>query len=442
MSNTGKLKAQQLQELLARALNGDLIDIDENKPLPISFPYKYFLTEPQHGKQKVLWIKKDQVVEYVADKAVENCVIKATQALSADYESYRVTASQAKAVSNYWFGLTKIFDHNQIKPVLQKSTPGYTFQRLDFDIAEQPTPLFDDFLGHVETNRNALLSYIGMLFDETAPRQFYLWLYGQGNDGKGTLARFIKKIFGDAYVACQEPARKKGLSEDKFFTSRLVGKRIGIFGDVTNRDLVSDSLFLQLTGGDAVSVEYKGKDAVTMDLNVLFLFLSNHLPNISGSKAHMRRAVICSMKERPDDFTPTADYESHLWEERAGILYKCVTAWASMKSKYGRFVFDTEVSEALAEDNELQWETLFENNLELHKDGQLLPHDLQQRFVDLRMNQYTLSQFKNWLERRKQIKVFRPSPGAKRYFPGVQLKPLVPHRHLAVVNNGDHTTLF
>jgi len=435
MSTTGKLKAQQLQEDLMRALNGETIDLPEGE-LPISFPHKYLVAEPEHGKRRVLWHQNEDVLEYVSDSAIDNCLIQATMKLPSAYEQYRITSSKVEGVKKYWMCGTKLFDHNQIKPVLQKSTPGYTFRRLDFDMSDSPTPLFDDFLSHVETNAEALLAYIGMLFDESAPRQYYLWLYGQGNDGKGTLARFLKRIFGQAYAACQEP--DKTLSQDKFFTSRLMGKRLGVFSDVQKGKIVKDSLFLQLTGGDAVSIEYKGKDAITVDLNIFFMFLGNTLPEITGMRAQMRRAIICTLKERPASFVPQADYEDRLWEERAGILYKCWNAWQSMKNEHGRMIFNTEVSSDLAEDNETQWESFFNFNLEMDEKGKLLPYELADRFKQLRMTAWELREFKAWLWRSKSIKVFRGAGDEPRVYPGVKLKPFVPNRHLSVV--GDDAT--
>lgn len=321
------------------------------------FPHKFHKHSLERGKYAVLEEAEGQEVKYVGPDAVAEELLRFTADLPHEMEDYKLDAEKANKVRNYWLYHMNNFTH-EIKPVLQKSEPGWTFKRLDFDMKDEPTPIFDDFLSRIETNTDAFLAYNGMLFDPTAPRQQYLWLMGPGGDGKGSWCRFLGKIFGEE--ASASLTAMKDMGKDKFFTSRFIGKRVATFPDCHYPRFVQEEIFMSLSGGDNIYCEFKHGHGYTTKLTTLFVFASNFLPEISSSQSNMRRAIICTMRGRDTEEKADPAYEDNLWKERAGIIYKCCEAWKRHKAENGYVIVDKLVAEMVAEESEERWESIFE----------------------------------------------------------------------------------
>jgi len=419
MKGDPKPTTQELFDVLTEVLNGNDLIFDavfgSDKP-PLG--EKFIIVEPSKGQRQILTVAYDGVVAYCHENAVVAALLSWSKKLPADFTNYKFTFNKARQCVDYWLHSSPVVDLDTIYPVLQKSSPGLTFHRLDFDMKEEPTPLFDDILSRVETNKAALRAFIGMIFDKTAPRQYYLWLHGKGGDGKGTLSRMLRRFLGDAYVVLSDDKNQ----HNQFFTSRLLGKRLGVFPDCDNRDIVKSGMFMSITGGDPVFIERKGKDGFTAEIETLCMFLSNKLPNISGAHSDLRRAVICQMTPRQDkEQDPT--YEARLWEERAGIMHKCWSEWQDMNAKYGHLNVDIEAAGDLAEENETVFEEIFERHFCL-ADSELSATEIYAALREDRISNSLIHDFYAWLERSKGVTPSRSRVNGRRkkVFPGVGLR--------------------
>lgn len=371
---------------------------------------------PEVGKFQVLEVLPGKVVRHVHEDAVTAAVLKFCDNLpSKDFPFYKLDAGRADKAMAYWLLSTPPITE-KIYPVLQKSTDGYTFQRLPFDLSATETPLFDDFLAHMTSNVPAFLAYVGALFDADAPRQNYLWVWGEGGDGKGVFCRFLRRCFADAYVALSSDSR----NINQFFTARLMGKRIGIFQDCHSPKFVQSELFMMLSGGDPVFVEQKGKDGYTTDIDTMFIFSSNLEPDITGSKAHRRRAIVCGMRERTEYNGAKNTYEARLWIEAPGILHKCVEAWRQMKTEHGEIVVDGSATDRIVENSEEIFEHVlseyFHINKEKTTEGIKCADLAGQLTKQLHWRSHEVGRFKDYLKRRGILQA-RLDRGGPRYYP-------------------------
>ena len=319
---------------LAREVFGDVI-----------FKQRFGVLEPDAGVYRYIEILPNKVVRYTTEKAIKHAFIACIAELPEDYFPYKIAADKVRAVVDYWQALPESQFREKIYPVLEKSQEGYCYHRLPFDACEMPTPLFDSFLAHVETNKFALQAFLGGLLDPNFRRQFYLWLWGSGGDGKGTLMRLLHRIFQNAYTVMSSSQKAQ---ESQFFTSSLIGKRVAAFQDCHNPKLVRSEVFMQLTGGDALRIEPKGKDAYVTDIDALAIVSSNDQPNLTNSKAHIRRLIMCEMRQREVLDGDPQTYEDRLWGEVAGIMWKCKEAWKQMKEKHGGMIADQEAAQDVA----------------------------------------------------------------------------------------------
>ena len=305
-----------------------------------------------------------------------------------------------------------------VAPVRFLSDTGFCFRRLDFDLTEgsgEHTAL-DGFLARC-SDPQAVGQWIGSLFVES-PREQYLWLHGEGGDGKSTLVRFLARLLGDGYRSRVVPQ-----PGDRFWTSGIVGASLVAFNDTNNYGFPASGLFKSLTGGDAVQVEEKGKPLKNVTISAKFIFTSNEKPKLSSERADRRRAIYIEVAALPDE-DRDFNIDNVLWNDRANIISQCVSLYNRMKTAGGQIKCDLSKLDELISDNEMEFEAVFEKWF-LDDPGS---HVTAVRFAEIMTQQYKQrhdsTQFRAWLGRTKKTKSksMRVGENFARVLPGFREK--------------------
>ncbi len=303
--------------LLYRAV-GLAIDRSEYSLLP-AFPRRFVIVEPAKGIRNVLEVDEETgVCEYIDLAGVRNAILRYVTVTLCGRPGYSWEARQAKDCADHWLALAEPVP--EPPAVLWQGEEGLCFNRLPWafapDYEGDQTPTFNALFSRI-SNASALIEWVGSLFDPAADRQQYVWLYGQGGDGKGALVRFLKRVLGRAFASKQPPAR-----DEVHWTSGLLGKRLIVFPDANAAGFPASGLFKSLTGGDPVDINPKYKSSYCVELLAKYLFLSNARPLLSSEKADMRRAIYCEFSGGPSQIDPT--FERKLWAEGGAFLSTCI----------------------------------------------------------------------------------------------------------------------
>lgn len=105
-----------------------------------------------------------------------------------------------------------------------------------------------------------------------------------GNTGKSQYTSLLSSFFDDGFISAV-PLDK--LSE-RFAVSFLQSKRLNIVGDQQNTDILASNVFKELTGGDMVFCEPKGRQAYSFRYRGGLVFGCNDLPCFTDDKGgHM-----------------------------------------------------------------------------------------------------------------------------------------------------------
>lgn len=286
-----------------------------------------------------------------------------------------------------------------VAPVRFASDPGFCWRRLDFDLADDScdATALDGFLSRC-SDPQAVGQWIGSLFVES-PREQYLWLHGEGGDGKSTLVRFLARLLGDGYRSRVVPQ-----PGDRFWTAGVVGASLVAFNDTNNYGFPASGLFKSLTGGDAVQVEEKGKPLKNVTISAKFIFTSNEKPKLSSERADRRRAIYIEVAALPDDQRDW-NIDKVLWNDRANIISQCVSLYQRMKSTGGQINCDLSKLDDLISDNEMEFEAVFEKWF-VEEPGS---HIAAVRFAEIMALQYKqrhdATQFRAWLGRIKKTEI-------------------------------------
>lgn len=204
-------------------------------------------------------------------------------------------------------------------------------------------------------NRLAFLCYIGSTLDLRSKPQQYLWMHGDGQDGKSSILKVLKKVFGGAALVTDWPSHP-----NNFYTSRFEGRRLLLVDEEPGGICVRSDLWKRITGSDTISIEPKGKQPYEIRNNLLIIVGSNFRPSTKAKKADLRRLIICDVKTF--DGIPFARFDEHLLEEFSDFMSLCQILWDRFKGISDLAPVDVEVTrQNLEEVNGKISEFIFEN---------------------------------------------------------------------------------
>jgi putative DNA primase/helicase len=116
-----------------------------------------------------------------------------------------------------------------------------------------------------------------------------IFLYSaQGSTGKGTFQALIKSLVGIENVA----TLKLQDFAQRFATAQLLGKSVCIGDDNPGGYLRDVSTFNSVVTGDPIAIEYKGKDAFTVETSPLVIQSFNELPRVGNKNGTERRMLV------------------------------------------------------------------------------------------------------------------------------------------------------
>lgn len=297
-------------------------------------------------------IIKNGVVSYVHEDYVVNEIIK-----FCDKSNLEFSYTKAKQTFLLWKALAKKIREKDIKQMQFKSGKELTWHKMDFDPKEMPTPVFDEMCSRLSAPEE-LKSFIGSLFFKS-DRSQYLWLHGDGGNGKSRLLEFLKKVMGSAYTNEYAPTQQT----QRFWTAGLLGKRLVALPDTNSFGFPASGYFKSLTGDTQHQIDKKGIQPFPADIHCKFIFMSNTEPTIKGSEAEVRRAIIIRMEALEENQRiSSAEYDRKLYAEREGIISSCMLAFRE-KNDQGSIRISEEtkaIVKEIVESTEEAFELLFD----------------------------------------------------------------------------------
>lgn len=273
------------------------------------------------------------------------------------------SAADCDKIRNLWYALAPAVK----KPfplVTWASDPRPAHHKLPFDplpISDltDGAPLFAEMMTRT-TNSQALMAYIGSIFDEASYRQQYAWIYGGGRNGKGALVRCLADLLGHTYASEEVPN-----ADSKHWTSGLLGKRLVVFADCNNASFVTSGRFKSLTGDDKIRVEIKRGAILSLDILAKYMFTSNERPRISSTTADMRRIIYSFIAPVPPE-NEVEGYEERLEKEVPAFISACWHLYKEMTGgnpKLPITVANIEEVEEVARDSEHEYEAFVDGHV-------------------------------------------------------------------------------
>lgn len=199
---------------------------------------------------KIYESEKGERIALLLEKNV--CSVFELQKLSNEYLRFccetgtNITNTTAKDWVGRWIAKQK----NVIKklpPSFSLNKNEISFNHINIDLnSHEETLAWDSFISRCGKNGEAVMAFIWSIFENNCKSHQYLYIWGVGGDGKGSLLRWLEKMLGNQYQPLE--------ATDKYWPAACVGKRIGIFADLNNTKIALTSQFKEITGRDKVMI--------------------------------------------------------------------------------------------------------------------------------------------------------------------------------------------
>lgn len=156
-----------------------------------------------------------------------------------------------------------------------------------------------------------LLEYIGAILSNVKGWRFkkLLILVGAGNTGKTQLRELTMNLLGRDN--CVSIDMKK--INERFGAAQLYRKRLAGSGDMSTVEISEMNVIKNLTGGDSLFAEFKGKDGFSFRYDGFLWFNANALPHFRGDRGEhvYSRFVIINC----DNVIPAAERDPQLLDK-------------------------------------------------------------------------------------------------------------------------------
>lgn len=374
-------------------------------------PKKFVLLRNEHGDKRIFEITSLDEVIPSTKEAVESMVSGFVYKDRGATEVFALTHKQIAQAVNFWFSATDPIETPKLYRWLGED--GLCMRRLPFELRLGPTPVFDEMMSRI-SNAGSLQCFIGSLLVDHSFRQQYVWLHGQGGEGKGALARFLAMALAQTYSSQQTP-----MSSDRFWTHAILDKRLVMFPDCNNTTFVTSGLFKSLSGDDEIRVEVKGGRVIHQQLKAKYIFFSNEKPSLSSEEADKRRVIYCETSKFKGRIDPT--YQDKLWAEGGPFLSKCLTMYMSMYPNHHPIECDSYEIIDVISTNEERYEVFLEQNFRFGPSHECSPASLQEKINGEFKTKQERQEFRSMLERRGITKKGIKRNGTVVYvYPGIR----------------------
>ena len=151
--------------------------------------------------------------------------------------------------------------------------------------------LFEEWVG--KKNQHALYELVAYCCYTDYPIQVLFCLYGIGRNGKSCFLRLLTRFLGQHNLCHTELDLLAGANKSRFEASKLYKKLVCQMGETNFGMIEQSSILKQMTGGDLMSFEMKGKDPFTGYSYAKLIIASNSLPiSTDTSDGWYRRWII------------------------------------------------------------------------------------------------------------------------------------------------------
>lgn len=197
--------------------------------------------------------------------------------------------------------------------------------------------------------KNVLLECMGLAISNTPGyvTKKCILMIGAKDCGKTQIKKLLTELIGIKYTSSMDLDK---MNDSRFGTSELYNKRLVGSNDMQYTSVADMGIFKQLTGGDAVSIEFKGRGAFSYVFKGLIWFLANDYPMFSGKKGKeiYERFLIIPCKNVVPKEKQDPKLVEKMLKEKEYIVSLCVNHLLELRKRKYKFIESKAMKDGLA----------------------------------------------------------------------------------------------
>jgi len=305
-------------------------------------------------------------------------------------------------------------------------------------LSEGKTVTWDNWMmGMDEYAKPIFRSYIYSIFDPENMGRQALWLSDDGYSGKSSVSKAITKFMRNVGVA----SLSKDSLKNQFGYSTIYGKRLVIYGDCKNSNLMQTEKIHTLLGGDNVPIERKGEQTFMGWIHAKMIVNSNIKPIISSTSYNeVSRIIYIPLHEPPENvmknycmvdgsgrieryetgvpkFISNNSFVDDLLSELPAFLHKCKRDYDILSPNRGDIILPSEmvtnISDECESEDEIEFNSLIEQYIYIDKNRFVQKSELlsffRNNFKGSSIGYQTFSKFVKYLLKKTNSKNVRKS---------------------------------
>jgi hypothetical protein len=283
--------------------------------------------------------------------------------------------THAKMVREVWeanrIDKESTIDETAIKEVAFQDDVSWHFDQLPFDRntdlcildLEEKCPTYMSILNKMATDDQPLfINWIGSLFHLDSVRSQYLYLHGDGKNGKSTIVWLLCTLLKQTSTTSQANQESFG----RFGIKRLHGQRLLCFLECDDIKFASTPFIKSITGDDYVISEKKGIDEFDkICLNVKLLFTSNRRLTLSHEASQTRRLLYVELLPLEEgEAITTSKFRRGLLDEAESFFNICANNYHAEYPSHGEIEPNFAAIDRLVKESESCFQEIFDRYFE------------------------------------------------------------------------------
>ena len=162
--------------------------------------------------------------------------------------------------------------------------------------------------------------YFGYCLTGVTIEEVFLFMFGPGGAGKGTMVETVAHIMGDyASTVPMEVFTGQKWSPNEYYRADMAGKRLIVANEPERGAYWAEAFIKETTGGDTLSGRHPMGRPFRYKPSHKMAMQGNHMPRLRGQSTGMQRRLrILPVTRKP--VTPDANLKAKLMAEGPGIL--------------------------------------------------------------------------------------------------------------------------
>jgi P4 family phage/plasmid primase-like protien len=160
--------------------------------------------------------------------------------------------------------------------------------------------------------------YVGHMMIPDVSMTKCLVLVGEGGNGKSTFLELVEHLIGEKNISY---CSLQSLTEERFLASVLIGKLANCYDELESKALENTGIFKQITDGNQIKAEEKGKAPFWFRPFCRMVFATNQMPRATDrSSAYFDRFLFVEFNQRIRDTGSEIKKYSEKLASESGLL--------------------------------------------------------------------------------------------------------------------------